>query len=679
MPAESTVQRETLFGHPVGLYTLFFAEMWERFSYYGMRALLVFYMIKGFLKYNDATAYGVYGAYTALVYATGFIGGMCADRLLGQRRAVILGGLLMSAGHLLMTRENTTAFYFALGLLITGNGFFKPNISTIVGKLYPPDSSRRDGGFTIFYMGVNLGAALAPLICSYVGERIGWHWGFGLATIGMLVGLAVFVAPVRLTQFLILGAALATAVSMLFLQDNVYQLVINAFAGLALAIAGVVAFVALGRGGLPANAGGPPDPAFLLRKVGPLRMDFLIYLIVVLTVPIFALLTQYHQAASYILMVFGAVAIGYVFVEAFKGTQVERERLFVVVILTFFSLLFWAFFEQAGSSMANFMDRNVDRVFEVKSVTPAEVGSQITFRIAQASRNETLGRLPTLTQEQLGRENGNVDMVSQISEAIRLLNDAKPKGERLAPEALAAYAKSVAPSNSLTFSGWMALQEAAQLANAPAQFQTLNWTVTQENVGMGIGGSIFPASLFQAANPIYILLFGLVFTTLWNWLGARGLEPGTPLKFVLSLLQLAFGFVLLWYGAQHASDQRGMVSMSWLLLGILFHTTGELCSSPIGLSMVTKLSPKRLVSTVMGTWFFGMGLANSLSGWIASFTGVGDEGSSGPQVVPLPIETVHIYGKVFGQIAVAAFIAAGACLALSPLLTKWMHTNAESQ
>ncbi len=154
---ESSLSGQTIFGHPTGLFNLFFAEMWERFSYYGMRALLVFYMTKGFLGYNDSRAYTVYGAYTALVYMTPFIGGMLADRLLGQRIAVIIGGILMALGHLIMGVENPTAFYLALTLLIIGNGFFKPNISTIVGTLYPNGSHKRDGGFTIFYMGVNLG------------------------------------------------------------------------------------------------------------------------------------------------------------------------------------------------------------------------------------------------------------------------------------------------------------------------------------------------------------------------------------------------------------------------------------------------------------------------------------------------------------------------------------------
>ena len=149
----NATQPGTLFGHPTGLYTLFFAEMWERFSFYGMRALLLFYMIKGFLGYGDRDAYAIYGAYTALVYMTPLFGGMLADRLLGARRAVVLGGLLMAAGHLMMSAENDVAFFLALALLIVGNGFFKPNISTMVGSLYPQGSPKRDTGFTIFYMG----------------------------------------------------------------------------------------------------------------------------------------------------------------------------------------------------------------------------------------------------------------------------------------------------------------------------------------------------------------------------------------------------------------------------------------------------------------------------------------------------------------------------------------------
>ena len=249
----------TLFGHPAGLYPLFFAEMWERFSFYGMRALLLFYMIKGFLGYNDEQAYAVFGAYTALVYLTPFFGGLLADRLLGARRAVILGGLLMAAGHLTMTVQNDIAFFTALALLICGNGFFKPNISTMVGAQYAVDSPRRDAGFTLFYMGINLGAAMSPLLCGYIGETYGWHYGFGLATIGMLVGLAVFVVPRRVTQALILAGVVAAALGLfVFRPDSGMQVVINIFVGSVLLVAGGIAVWALGRGGLASTAGAPP-------------------------------------------------------------------------------------------------------------------------------------------------------------------------------------------------------------------------------------------------------------------------------------------------------------------------------------------------------------------------------------------------------------------------------------
>ena len=700
MQDESTVQRETLFGHPVGLYTLFFAEMWERFSYYGMRALLILYMIKGFLGYGDETAYGVYAAYTALVYATGFIGGMFADRLLGTRRAVILGGLLMAGGHLLMTQENTGAFYTALGLLIVGNGFFKPNISTTVGSLYPPGSPRKDSGFTIFYIGINLGGTLAPLVCGYIGDKFGWHYGFGLATIGMLIGVAVFAAPTRITQALILSGALATSVGLLFMQNNIYQLIINVFSGLALTAAGIIAFVALGRGGVPANAGAPPDPSLLGQKVGPFRLDVLVYLGALLSVPFFALLLQHSTIASYILYISGALALVYLLFEAFRRSKVERERMLVIIILTFFSIVFWACFEQAGSSMQNFEDRNVDRVIQKRTVAESEIGSQIRFRVREITSDPELVELPPLTQEQLGQSNDNPQMAEQIAEAMRLVNEAKPTAKKLSQLDLSVFTHRTTKSDALLLTGLDSLREAAnreynrfaseqaayqksgnQTASAPElpKLQTLDWKVARDNVGMGVGGSEISTPVFQAANPIYIMVFGLAFTALWTFLANRGMEPSVPVKFALALVQLGLGFVALWYGAQYAADGRGMVAMPWLLLGILLHTTGELCTSPIGLSMVSNLSPKLLVSTVMGAWWLGMAIANGLSGWIAKLTGVGGEGSSDPQVIPLPIDTIHTYGKVFGQIAITAFIAAAICFLISPLLTKWMHPEAKPE
>jgi POT family proton-dependent oligopeptide transporter len=602
----------TLFGHPTGLFTLFFAEMWERFSYYGMRALLVFYMIKGFLGYGDSQAYAVYGAYTALVYATPFIGGMLADRLLGGRRAVVIGGLLMAAGHLLMTIQNEMTFFVALALLICGNGFFKPNISTMVGTLYPDASRRRDGGFTIFYMGINLGAAMSPLICGYIGETYGWHYGFGLATIGMLIGLAVFVAPVRVTQLLILAGALSTSVALLFLQDSGLQLAVNAAVAIALAASGIIACVALARGGLPPEVGAPPDPSALTRKIaGALRTDYAVYLGVVIAIPIFALLVQRNQIAGWLLFLFGGAAMISLLAEAFRSHTVERQRLFVVLILLFYSMLFWSFFEQAGSSVNNFTDRNVDRVLEDRTIEASEVGSTIAIE---------------LNQEQLGHRLGDRLIVLDDVDAARTSGETE-----------------------------------------------VEWVIGEADVGMGVGGSEIKATIFQAANPIFILIFGLVLTGLWAFLGPRGWEPKTPVKFALGLLQLGLGFGAFWYGA-HTADSRGMVGMSWLLLGYLLQTTGELCLSPVGLSMVTMLSPKRIVSTVMGAWFLATAFSNYLAGFIAGFTGI-EHDAGGSNGIPAPIETVGIYGEVFGKIAIAAIVSAISLFALAPLLNRWTHSD----
>jgi POT family proton-dependent oligopeptide transporter len=658
-------------GHPAGLFVLFFAEMWERFSYYGMRALLVFYMIKGFLSYDDKSAYAVYGAYTALVYMTPFFGGMIADRLLGARRAVILGGLLMAAGHLVMTVENSAAFYVALALLVCGNGFFKPNISTIVGTLYPEGSPKRDGGFTIFYMGINLGAAMAPLLCGYVGERFGWHYGFGLATVGMLVGLATFVLPTRIAQVLVGGGAVLTAAAMVAIQDDMILLAINGFVAACLVTAGVIAFVAMGKGGVPEWAGAPPDPARLTRKLGGvLPFDVAVYLGAFLCLPLFGALISMNRGVrivspeviegftsgggrfahilgtflgeiatptGLVLFVAGGLALGYLLLEAFRSVPVERERLFVVLILMFFSMLFWAFFEQAGSSINNFTDRNVDRVNEERQLAAGDVGQELSLEPNQELLGHTWTGTATIDGAPAGVEGTGKAMVLTDLDGLR-------EKARKAAEAGGAGALRV------------------------------TWKVDPSHTGMGIGGSEVPASTFQAANPIFILGFGLVFTWLWGLLARKGWEPNTAVKFGLGLLQLAAGFGVLWLGAQ-AADPRGMVGVSWLLLGYLLHTTGELCLSPVGLSMVTRLSPARLVSTAMGAWFLATSFSSFLAAIIAQFTGVGHGGGEG--AIPVPKETVAVYGDVFGQIALAATVSAVLILVISPILHRWMHEDGQ--
>ena len=690
----------TLFGHPTGLYTLFFAEMWERFSYYGMRALLLLYMLKGFLGYGDKDANAVYGAYTALIYMTPFFGGMIADRMLGKRTAVVIGGLLMAAGHLLMMVQTELWFFCALGLLIAGNGFFKPNISSMVGELYAEQSKKRDSGFTIFYIGVNLGGAISPLLCGYIGETYGWHRGFGLATIGMLIGLAVFVAPNLLTQILIALAATSSAVAMIrYNAGDTFSLILTYFVVFALIISAIVAITALMRGGLPKEIGRAPHPEIwgknLIKVVIGIGFAIPVFVLLVsgfsvlpgfdeqltlipeswiqpmkesqskLVKGIAEFVEEASRPAGLVLSLSGLIATFYLIREAIRMNKIARERMFVVFILTFFSIWFWAFFEQSGSSVNNFTDRNVDRVRETRLVSQSDVGQSVELRLTAESQLDSLNYF---SQEFLGHDNGSSKVNAQIERAVRQVEGAKEEAKRLTEKKLQATILALQNEPKMTMTAMTYLREFAKQEKATLDDKKFEWTFTEENVGkIGLGGAEIPASVFQAVNSIFIILLGLVLTALWDFLGARGLEPSTPVKFALSLVQVGMGFAMLYFGAQTA-DADGMVASYWLILMYLLLTTGELCLSPIGLSMVTKLSPARLVSTVMGSWFLATAFAQFLAGIIAQFASV-----KKGLVVPIPSATVHIYGDVYKLLAILACGSGVVCLALSPLLKKWMH------
>ncbi len=489
---EAAIQR-----HPRVLAYLFFAEAWERFSFYGMKALLVLYLTESF-RFGDNSAYAIYGSYTALVYATPVVGGLLADRLLGYRKAVVLGAVLMALGHFAMTVQKLQAFYFALGLLICGNGFFKPNISSIVGRLYGPDDPRRDSAFTIFYMGINLGGFLSPLACGYLGERFGYHWGFGLAGVGMLLGLFVFWRAQPLLEGI---------------------------------------------------ADPPPRGARSSASAPKISAETWVYLGAILSVVLAWQLVQHDAIVGTLLVVFGVlVFLGLLVYLLRLRDKVARDRLAVALLLTLVSVVFWSFFEQTGTSMSLFTKRNVAR-------------------------------------------------------------------------------------------------------------SLFGWT--------------FETSQFQSINPLYILLFAPLFSALWLYLARHRREPSTPLKFGLGIVQLGLGFLALYVGAS-VSRATGMVPMFWLLLAYFLHSTGELCLSPIGLSMITKLSPQGMTGILMGTWFLASSFAQYAASLIAQLTGVKDEGALAT-TLPKATETVMVYGSVFGTIGWVALGIGLLVVLISPLIARRMH------
>ncbi|HKH29179.1 MAG TPA: peptide MFS transporter [Sphingomicrobium sp.] len=304
----STRQPEFL-GHPKGLYMLFFAEMWERFSYYGMRALLIFYLTKHWL-FDDGKSNLIYGAYTSLVYITPVLGGYLADRYLGQRRAVLFGGIMLMCGHFLMAVEGNggqadpaiNIFWLALAFIIVGSGFLKANISVMVGQLYSLTDVRRDGAYTIFYMGINVGAAIGTILVGYLGETYGWPYGFGLAGFGMLLGLVVFV---------------------------------------------------LGRKSLR-GAGEAPAPISRNK-------EFTLYGVGIAAVAVIWALVQYQDVIQTLLIISGLALLGYVIYEAFKLEPNARDRIFAILFLIALNPVFWGLFEQAGGSLNLYTDRFVDR------------------------------------------------------------------------------------------------------------------------------------------------------------------------------------------------------------------------------------------------------------------------------------------------------------------------------
>jgi POT family proton-dependent oligopeptide transporter len=471
-------------GHPKGLYILFFAEMWERFSYYGMRALLIFYLTQHWL-FNDSASNIVYGAYVSLVYITPVLGGWLADRYLGQRKAVLFGAVLLTFGHFLMAFEGTggqndptiNIFWLALSFIIVGSGFLKANISVIVGQLYPRTDVRRDGAYTIFYMGINVGAAVGTIIAGYLGVTLGWSYGFGAAGIGMLIGLIVFV----------LGKPLL-----------------------------------LGQG----------EPPKLLVK----SLEFSLYGIGIVAVGIMWLLIQYQSVVGWLMLLSGAALLAYVLFEAFKLDKVPRERMFAILFLIALQPLFWGLFEQAGGSLNLFTDREID------------------------------------------------------------------------------------------------LQ--------------------------GV-----PAPLFQSINPIYIILLAPLFAWLWTFLGKRGLEPSTPAKFGLGLIQLGFGFLVLVWGAATVGPET-LIPVIFLFGIYFFHTTGELCLSPVGLSAMNRLAPRHLASLIMGAWFFATAGGNFVAGMIGAATG-GEDG------MMTRAATMDIYWKI-GLVAIVVGIVV---IVISGLVKKLMHLD----
>ncbi|WP_419756106.1 peptide MFS transporter [Brevundimonas sp.] len=593
------VMMQILKNHPRGLIILFFAEMWERFSYYGMRGILIFFLTQHFL-FDDAMAGSTYGSYTSLVYLLPLLGGIMADRFIGTRKAVAFGALLLVAGHGMMAFEGRPAtetltyagqtyqidaegrgaardvaivvdgqkykfepaenglaiqglpatstlpaviptadykiettrdmagvnvFYLAVSLIIMGVGFLKPNISTIVGQLYPQGDPRRDSGFTLYYYGINLGAFWAAVLCGLLGQTVGWWAGFGLAGVGMALGWVVFMLGKPLLQ----------------------------------------------------GKGEPPAEADLKKPVlGPINREWSIYLASILGVGVVWFMVQRNALVGWVLgaaTVASLLFILYVIVKVCES-KAQRERMMLALVLIFGSVVFFTLFEQAGTSLNLFADRNVDL-----SITP------------------------------------------------------------------------------------QAFQFLGMTVGTPAQLAAAGITPT----GMWIDATITAAQT-QSFNAGFILIFAPIMAALWAFLAKRNLDPNPTMKFGLGLLQVGLGFMVVVWGAGMANSA---FQMPLLLLGLLylFHTTGELFLSPVGLSEITKLSMAKVVSFMMAVWFLASSIAQYVGGWIAGLAGTETVGGQ----VLNPGLALQTSLEVFSMLGLWGMGIGVAFIVISFFIKGWSH------
>ena len=562
---------DQVFGHQPGLFLLFFTEMWERFSYYGMRALLTLFLVSeaaaGGWGWSNADALQLYALYTGLVYLTPILGGIIADKYLGYRNAVILGALLMTLGHGALALETEFMFYAGLGLLIFGNGFFKPNISSMVGHLYADDADRKDGAYTIFYMGINAGAFLGILLCGYIGEKVSWSYGFGLAGIFMLLGMIMF----QLGQS-ILGE----------------------------------------HGKRNSSVGSDRLVADENPSDIPIAED---------TKPI----SNVDEEAP----------------------DIVKDRLIVIGILSFFTIFFWMAFEQAGGSMSIFALDFTERVLSgtnatiffwanfLLTVVPLAIVTLVLIRLVQ----KTMSRIPFsnaaivlsfiivwivagfMIYNEFRMKAYEVEFVAtkEIAPDEDAPEGTEPTFEQVSRTTTLRYAEDFEPNQQITIAdlkseGGMSSKLKILTAEEAGLFQnTIPATVVEEKQNE----TEVPASWFQILNSFFIIALAPLFSRIWE----SRFNPSAPVKFGIGLVLLGLGFGILALGSQSISKgaEGASVSMWWLIFAFLFHTMGELCVSPVGLSYVSKLAPLRLVGLMFGIWFGATAIANYLAGWTGSY------------------------------------------------------------
>ena len=525
---------EMKFGHPKGLWYMFGTEMWERFGYYLMLGIFSLYMIDGWnnggMGFSADTKSDIYGTYLGLVYLTPFIGGLLADRLLGYRNSIILGGLMMASGYFLLSVHSTTTFYIGLLLIILGNGFFKPNISTLVGSLYSEDSlkDKKDAGFNIFYMGINIGAFVCNFVAAYMRINYGWGAAFAAAGVGMLIGIIIFIIGNRHIKSYDVIKPLQ--------EGDMSTVKILGLTVLPMFLFGTIGYM------LPGNfLGSDTNDAFIIGCLPVI--GFFIYL-------------------------------------AFKSEAKESRAIKALLAVFTCVILFFAIFHQNGDALTIWAEDHTDR-----EMSAGVAGVADKAGMAQSVVNNEL-----------------------VSSNDKTFNDSITKLEKIA-ETMPSSTKTELAERS-AFNSNIDLQKKSRMyfSNLPKE----------KIPAKGEDLKLYSTELYQSINPFWVVLLTPVMVGIWGFFRRRKREPSTPTKIFIGLVVTALSALVMVGAVFATNDMTGKASSMWLLASYGVITIGELCLSPMGLSLVSKLSPPRITALMMGGFFLAISVGNKLSGMLSS-------------------------------------------------------------
>lgn len=564
-------------GHPAGLFVLFFTEMWERFSFYGMRVLLINFLTYAAVGANPGWAWtaenagALFGTYAMLLYLTPIAGGIIADKLTGYRWAVVIGAAIMTLGHAAMALETEFMLYVGLALLVIGTGFFKPNMTSIISEMYKDLPERKDGAYTIFYMGVNAGAFFGMMLCGYLAEKIGWSYGFGLAGVFMLLGtLQFWLAKPLFGNIGEIPSSIESNNEIETTNENDEKpnpftivdqilIVISSIIGLAYAI---------------------NDPMSKIAGIDlfPFEIGSL--------------------SGQYAVVLFGLACFLYLVVSRIsRYTKIVRDRMIAVIIFAFFTVFFWMSFEQGATSLVLFARDYVDRTL---------VGNgQMIFNIVNTLLTIIPLAIITWVLILLGKET-----FKKI-----------PKSN---------YVLAICFIGIWLIVLWMLVRE----FSATESEITVSW--------------------FSILNSFFIIAFASAFSKWWD----SKYNPSAAVKYGLGLIIMAVGFGFLAFGS-FGIEVGVKVGMIWLVLAYLFHTLGELCLSPVGLSYVSKLVPARMIAFMFGMWYLAIAIGNKLAAVL------------GGQIENITHE--YSLSTFFLIFTIVPSVAGLLVIALNPLLKKLMH------